>query len=904
MKPIVSLLVGAVLAVPGTAVGQRPDAVPAVTAHAARDGEVCPAGRWYTDGGNAARNATSANPPLLRRPMVAWRQNVGGIIAGEPLVWDNRIVLAVRVGNDRRSLELRRLDDGVLLGQRTLNSRTDPWPSLWGNEVVWRVGTDELELLRFGAKSVDFVARMPKSKQVGPPLRLGTNVYAVVDGRLTCMRASDFREIWRSEAGGYAGAPSVCDTSVYALRLTSERLYVVAELDRLTGKERSTGGAMLLVKPPGDDARVLLGGKDVLVRFGPGSLLREDLVKDVDWNAVILRQPLGATEMRVLSLPIMPALDARMCIAATESKIGYQLGLFRAGREEGVRLDTCELHRSLVKVPPTIAGDVFYLGACAVDVLEFRVLWRLFRDGARDLPAVRAVPAGRSLLLAGEHELIALRENVPDDPTAAELHDVWQGGQRTRCLKLVDESIGAADWDLATELLARCRDLRIEEPLATKREKDIATGRKNVRLRADAGKAAKVRSAADAVAEVALDDVQQLVAGWASTRPALDVRHGLRFVLEQQPAHAATVALVRGMLPKDIAAPEPFHAADWLDFLSAAAHRQVTFLDAKVDEFADKSLDSVTAQNKQQLLEWRSRWRPDLQALRSDRLLLFSPISAPGSLARALATGELVCDALESMFADLPRVRHDPRPMLVFIYPDRKEYVSESKKLGFDSAEWTAGYYSDHLNELVAKSRMFVPSDDAGFVAVLPTLAHELTHQWLMDRCAAFTPDPVQARVGPRAFWIVEGFASLLEQFEFDFARNRFQLGGGGLDRVDLVASATDIQLLDWAWLTGARRMDYDRLTANQAQTAAIPSSVRLGLGFKTRRLDLFYAQAAMLCRYLYEAEDGRYRRALLDFVVAYYTGNTDKLGFEGAFGIAPKELGPKVAAYAKALLR
>ena len=30
--------------------------------------------------------------------------------------------------------------------------------------------------------------------------------------------------------------------------------------------------------------------------------------------------------------------------------------------------------------------------------------------------------------------------------------------------------------------------------------------------------------------------------------------------------------------------------------------------------------------------------------------------------------------------------------MLVFIYPDRKEYVKESKKLGMGDVGWTAGY--------------------------------------------------------------------------------------------------------------------------------------------------------------------------------------------------------------------
>jgi hypothetical protein len=306
--------------------------------------------------------------------------------------------------------------------------------------------------------------------------------------------------------------------------------------------------------------------------------------------------------------------------------------------------------------------------------------------------------------------------------------------------------------------------------------------------------------------------------------------------------------------------------------------------------------------HKQQLLEWRTKWRPDLKALQSQRLIVFSPITQPGSLAKGLAAGELVCDALEALFADMPRVRTDPRPMLVFVYPDRDEYLAEAKKIGFTSLEWTAGFYSDHLNELVPKSRVYVPHDDAGFLGVLPTLAHELTHQWLMDRCPAFTPNPIAVRVMPKAFWIVEGFASLLEQFDFDFARRRAALGNANPKYADLVASAEPTQLIDWDTLTKANRLDFERFKVSRKEIA-IPSSIHLGGSFRARPLSLFYAQSAMLCRYLYDAEDGKYRKALLEFVIAWYSGKGDKLDFAAAFGVSAKELAPKVIEYSRTLL-
>src|SRR5688572_27581815 len=149
--------------------------------------ERCAPGRWYTDGGNAARNAASANPPLLRRPVVAWRQKLAGTITGDPLVWDEHVVLAVRVNDKRAGIEVRRLADGSLVGQpRLFDSTTDPAPALWGNEVIWRVGAGSLQSGRIGKKTFDFGTRMPAAKQVGPPLRVGTRVYAIADDHVVC----------------------------------------------------------------------------------------------------------------------------------------------------------------------------------------------------------------------------------------------------------------------------------------------------------------------------------------------------------------------------------------------------------------------------------------------------------------------------------------------------------------------------------------------------------------------------------------------------------------------------------------------------------------------------------------------------------------------------------------------
>jgi hypothetical protein len=865
-----------------------------------RDGEACPPGRWYVEGGNSARNATSQSPPVLRRPLVAWSQKASGTILGEPLVWDQHVVLAVRVNDKKRALEVRRLVDGALVGPpRVMESTADPSPSLWGNEIVWRSGPEGYELLRIGTRSLDFVARTPKTKGLGTPLRFGTKLFAIVEGHVTCMRVSDFRVLWRSRERGFVGTLSLLDRSVYGLQGEKGSHQLVA-LDRDTGEATAFAQPAILAKIPGEDLRIQLAGTRGVVRFGSGNLLRDFVAPGIELNSLHVAVPLVPAPLLPFGMPVLHALDGTQHFGTLAEPKGRQLVALALDGQNGVRLDTCELHRRLAEAPPTIAGGVAYFGACAVETGEYRMLWRIDRIGERSLPITRAIPAGRTLLLAAGNELHALREDAPADPIASELHGTWLAAHRKRLSPLVDEAMAAADWDLAADLLARCRGLGADETWATPKEKDITARSKDAKAKRDEAKAARVKTAADATAAAALDEVHAGLAGW-TTRPAADQRQALRFLLDQAPGHAGATADVRKLLPKDIQPPEPLLARDWLDFLDAVAHTKIAVLDATLKEFADEKLDSIAAQSKQQLLEWRHKWRKDIQALQSERTLLFSPITRPGSLAKAMATGELVCDALESMFADMPKVRNEPRPMLVFIYPDRDEYLAESKKLGVDSAEWAAGYYSDALNELVPKSRLFVPADDTGFATVLPTLAHELTHQWLMDRCPAFQPDPIAVRMGPKAFWIVEGFASLIGQFEFDLARRQVRFGNGNLEDADMVASAKDRQLIEWGRLTRMSRLEFARMTIGRAE-AEIASTMRLGAGYRARRLHLFYAQSAMLCRYLYEAEEGRFKKQLLEFVAAWYSGKTDALDFAKAFGVDAKELGPKVVEFSKRL--
>ena len=62
---------------------------------------LAPANRWHTLGGSAARTGASKTAPVRQPVEVAWRHEAGGAIEGEPLVWDDWVLLSIRMGPDR-----------------------------------------------------------------------------------------------------------------------------------------------------------------------------------------------------------------------------------------------------------------------------------------------------------------------------------------------------------------------------------------------------------------------------------------------------------------------------------------------------------------------------------------------------------------------------------------------------------------------------------------------------------------------------------------------------------------------------------------------------------------------------------------------------------------------------------
>lgn len=110
----------------------------------------------------------------------------------------------------------------------------------------------------------------------------------------------------------------------------------------------------------------------------------------------------------------------------------------------------------------------------------------------------------------------------------------------------------------------------------------------------------------------------------------------VRKVLAENPAHPAAAARVRTMLPAGLKPKDPFVAADWLDFAEAVSYSPVEIV-------ADPEPGAVPTEAQRIYEEWRVKWRSDLVAYHSRRLLIITPVERPGAVAICLSPGELMC---------------------------------------------------------------------------------------------------------------------------------------------------------------------------------------------------------------------------------------------------------------------
>ena len=923
-----------------------------------------PPNRWFTHGGSYTRSGASRGEALRGPVTEAWTHEAGGSIEGEPLVWDDTVVLCVNEERGPRRLRMIDLLTGEpLYADRRVSSEVTLEPTVWRNRVAYRSKENQITVARIGQRTLSEVWKHKTEGAVGAPLMVGSRVYVCTSTALECLAVGKRVPSWRVP-GEFRGRVAIEGDTLHAVSYDENGQAFLAGYDVDTGKQRGP--------------KRLVGRHAAARAEAPGMESMVTVTRHPEISFVEFEKELWFGELRASVLGIQDdAKDgeilsgsADMLAMPAPCKGGWLAPLFM-GTERALVFEPDVSDRAvqpmardkenpewvLEGVAPTILGDVAYVGKGAVDMSTGLVLWRLHGQATS-----RAVPARESVLcVEDDTRLVAIRQSLGS--AAVEVHSKLTEGELSEGrVVLRDGSIEVDDWTVALERRMLTREVRkkIEEialddvllveskegellfsrgpdelvraltllsdssladeytrlAKSARKSLDPSLVREFVQLALENGgdvkdladleeaaasiekkgrkpkaeRIAKLKEEALALENARVDTYWS----YAEARGLDESRELalLRATLEEDSGHPAAKARVLALIPEEVRPETLEYPLDWLDFVEATRITELSVYTEPGKERDDMPWGA------RMLGRVRAKWRKDLVAFESENLLILTPVKQPGAIARCISMGELVCDALESMFAEGDHERDDRYPLLLYLYETKEEYLEQSGDKGDGEAgnglAWTAGHYNVHENI----SRIYIPDGEEEMESVLKTYAHELTHHWLRRLCPAIDPE---ATFHPKApgFWIVEGFASLVEEFSFDLRSRTWQVENPQSLRLDRVANAKKGQYLPWKGFFHGSQVGFWKLSIEPGPQ--LPSRCRLGVVFPVSRRSMFYAQAAAASRFFFQAEGGKYRPMLLEFLRAYYESDQEALDFEKIFGLDRKEAGELIMAFARA---
>ena len=885
---MIGFLLAAILASAGAPSGVLAQAVDAP--RAPEPEAMAPPGRWTMEGGNAARTGSSFARPLRREPVVAWTVTLRGEVEGEPRVWDGSVVVCARETGGRRAIQVLELATGRTLLHQVLHAPVPLEPALWNDRIVVRAAENRIDVYRTRAGRLFLLRAIKAARAVSAPVVVDGELYLRVDDELVCYDLARPEPAWTAELEGVVrGRPSVRGDGVYALTYDARGnafAVLVARADGRVLDLEAAGHHGGEVPEHDEEARLTVLPEAVFVDYPrPVASTAGPALGTARFARSLERPELGAGGLHELRVPPTPWRGGWLML---EESAGAASWLWSRREEERLMSSTladAESHGELLRAgtPASLAGDVAYFGGIAVDLVTRDILWK------RAAPLARPVPAdGFLLVVERPRELTALREparSLPHEARAAREAAEVDRATAEAYASLAHRSLPIGDPELTRRLIARAVRLG-----ARGRALDAArdgldrmpagsrpAGWNSRRLE---GLAVEERALEAQPAEKLLELAE------AARAPGLE-RALLRAALERTPDDLpvldSVLGAVRRLVPPEAPRSRTFDAASWLDFLDVHERAPVRFITG----------DGASAAEAELLAEQRRGWRDDVVGLRSERLFVVTPPGRPGAVARCLELGEVVCDILEELFEARGSSAGAAAPMTLILYESRAEYVEHSQSVGSgpeSALGWTAGHYSSREN----LSRMFVPEDDENLERLLGVYVHELTHHWLATR-APFASRMNDSRL---PFWIVEGFATLVEEFLIDPRTGEWDPVDPRADSLDTVAHADPEALLPWRRVLRMSHDDFTRL--DRTETTRVPRSWKLGMVADQTDVGLFYAQAGAICHYLLRASDEK-RAQLARYVAAWYSHDAAALYAARAFGMTAEELGRRVVELARA---
>jgi hypothetical protein len=394
-----------------------------LAAQADDDTALAPANTWYALGGCAARSGgsrTELPPAPLERD---WTVEPGGSIEGEPLVWNDLVVIATCARPDQRTLSVLDLATGRTVATQAFHTDQPLEPSLWGAIVLVRSSPTSLSALRVDRDALTAVWEHQARGPLSSPLLVHQEVF-VLEGS-ACKRLSLSRpgeEIWRTQ-GPFRGRLAVRGDEVAALVCADvprpEAWFLSGDDGEVRQRHPVSGGIgrqnqnpVYALETPDDVTVAALAGRTALVRSGTGAskapahcrgLAVSRTESDAEKTVIEAVEHVGR--------PAALGADWFGLVAYGKDAPQWALVMDAANQFNPLEIAGLPAEENASDVEPTGAGSLALIGGLAVDPARERVAWRLDVK-----PSVRAIPARDRILFVEEgSRLVAWRGRRPNE---------------------------------------------------------------------------------------------------------------------------------------------------------------------------------------------------------------------------------------------------------------------------------------------------------------------------------------------------------------------------------------------------------------------------------------------------------------------------------------------------------